>query len=156
MSDEKQCCAPFNPEPWRGREMSFEHKIFLKDHVVSFLHMPLNMGSRMTKCMALLEAAGSTPSEHFMLTDEKSPWGADLYIEATKEVPGATMAKINGRFLTQVFDGPYRELPRFIAEMQKFVTEKGHVAKRLLFYYTTCPKCAVKYGHNYVVICAEI
>ncbi|MGE5758418.1 MAG: hydrolase [Sideroxydans sp.] len=28
--------------------------------------------------------------------------------------------------------------------------------RKLYFYYTTCPKCAKKYGKNYVVILAEV
>ena len=34
--------------------------------------------------------------------------------------------------------------------------KKGKVAKQLLFYYTTCPKCAKAYGKNYVVLFAQV
>jgi len=40
------CCEPFDPEPRQEKEITWKDKIFVKDHVTSFLHIPLNMGSR--------------------------------------------------------------------------------------------------------------
>jgi hypothetical protein len=37
------CCEPFNPEPWEDKEIKWENKMFIKDHVTSFLHIPLDM-----------------------------------------------------------------------------------------------------------------
>jgi hypothetical protein len=36
------------------------------------------------------------------------------------------------------------------------VASRGKQLQQLYFYYTTCPKCARKYGKNYVVILARI
>ncbi len=44
----------------------------------------------------------------------------------------------------------------WIDQMGAFVKEKGKDARKLYFYYTTCPRCAKKYGKNYVVILAEV
>ena len=40
--------------------------------------------------------------------------------------------------------------------MTRYVTQQGKQAKKCYFYYTTCPKCAKVYGHNYVVVFAEV
>jgi hypothetical protein len=40
--------------------------------------------------------------------------------------------------------------------MQAYVSEQGKTPKKMYFYYTTCPKCAKKYGKNYVVLLAQI
>ena len=40
--------------------------------------------------------------------------------------------------------------------MKSFVKGKGKPPQKLYFNYTTCPKCAKKYGKNYVVILAKI
>jgi len=37
-----------------------------------------------------------------------------------------------------------------------FVKRKGKVLQRMFFFYTTCPKCAKKWGKNYVVILAQV
>jgi hypothetical protein len=91
-----------------------------------------------------------------MLSDELSPWGADLYIEVKKLVPGANMAEISGTFLTKVFEGPFRDAPRWVEDMKRYVEAKKRTLERLYFGYTTCPKCAKAYGKNYVVMFAKV
>ena len=91
-----------------------------------------------------------------MLADEKSLWGADIYIEVAKEVPGAQMAKISGSFLAKVFEGPYQNAGKWAEEMKKYVESKNKKSDKLYFFYTTCPKCAKAYGKNYVVLFAKM
>jgi len=91
-----------------------------------------------------------------MLTDEKSLWGADLYIDVAKEVPGAQMAMLSGTYLTKVFEGPYKNAGKWAKEMEVYVKSKGRELKKLYFSYTTCPNCARAYGKNYVVLFAQI
>jgi len=112
------CCDPFNPDPWQEKEIVWRDKIFVKDHITSFLHMPLNFGQKVVKNMKLIEKAGAKSSHQLMLTDEKSLWGADIYIDVLKEVPGAQMATLSGTFLTKVFEGPYQNVGKWAVEMQ--------------------------------------
>ena len=77
-------------------------------------------------------------------------------METARDVPGAEMASIPGTFLAQAYEGPYRNIPKWIADMKNRVADKGKTLKRLLFFYTTCPKCARKYGKNYVVLFAQV
>ncbi|MFA5413661.1 MAG: hydrolase [Patescibacteria group bacterium] len=149
------CCEPFNPEPWQEKEIKWENKLFVKDHVTSFLHIPLNMGKKIVKNMALIEKAGAK-GEQLMLTDEKSLWGSDIYIDATREVPGTKMATLSGIFLTKVFEGPYQNAGKWAKEMVEYVKSKNKILKKIYFSYTTCPACAKAYGKNYVVLFAEI
>lgn len=150
------CCEPFNPEPWQNKKIVWKNKIFVKDHITSFLHIPLNMGNKIIKNMALIEKAGAKSLHQLMLFDEKSLWGSDIYIDVAKEVQGAQMAKISGTFLTKVFEGPYKNAGKWANEMQGYVKSKGKEIKKLYFSYTTCPKCAKVYGKNYVVLFAQI
>lgn len=153
---EEKCCDRFNPEPWDEKTHEWKDKLFVKDHVTSFLHIPLNMGGKIVKNMALIEKAGAKESYQLMLTDEKSSWGSDIYIAVSKNVPGAEMAKISGTFMTKVFDGPYQMVGKWAKETQVYVKSKGRQIKKMYFSYTTCPKCAKKFGHNYVVVVAQI
>jgi hypothetical protein len=153
------CCDPFNPEPWQEKEITWQNKIFVKDHITSFLHIPLNMGSKVVKNMALIEKADAKAPVQMMLTDEKSLWGADLYIDVNPPaggVPGAQMATLSGTFLTKVFEGPYKDVGKWAVEMKQYVEGKGKELKKLYFSYTTCPKCAKAYGKNYVVLFAQV
>ncbi|MFA6593896.1 MAG: hydrolase [Candidatus Buchananbacteria bacterium] len=150
------CCEPFNPEPWQDKEITWQNKIFVKDHITSFCHIPLNMGKKIVKNLGLIEKAGAQAPQQLMLTDEKSLWGADIYIDVSKDVPGAEMADLSGTFLTKVFEGPYQNAGKWAQEMKEYVENKGQKIKKLYFSYTTCPKCAKAYGKNYVVLLAQI
>ena len=150
------CCEPFNPEPWQDKEIVWKEKGFVKDHVTSLFHIPLNMGKKIVKNMDLIEKARAKALYQLMLTDEKSLWGADIYIDVSKEVPGAEMATISGAFLTKVFEGPYQNAGKWAKEMEEYVKSKGKRLEKLYFSYTTCPKCAKAYGKNYVVLFAQI
>lgn len=156
MGQEEVCCQKFDPSPWQEKEIIWKDKIFVKDHVSSFFHIPLNMGKVIVKNLALIDKADAKSPYQLMLTDEKSLWGADLYIDVAKDVPGAEMAKLSGTFLTKVYDGPYQDAGKWAQDMSKYVKTKDKVLKKLYFSYTTCPKCAKKHGHNYVVLFAQI
>lgn len=149
------CCAPFDPEPWDGKEVAWDQKLFLKDHVKSVFHMPINMNKVMTRNMTKIENADAK-GEQLMLSDEKSMWGSDIYIAVSKEVPDAEMTTLSGTFLTKVYEGPYKEMYRWSEDMKKYVESKGKEIKKMYFCYTTCPACAKAYGKNYVILFAQI
>jgi hypothetical protein len=150
------CCPPFDPEPWEGRELHWQDKLFLKDHVRSLSHVPLNMGRRMVKDVGLIEAAQAEPPQPFMLSEDVSPWRSDLYIEVTKPVPGAEMTTLSGTYLTKVFEGPYREMGTWAERLEDYVEAQGHLAEKLYFAYVMCPSCAKAYGKNYVLGVAKL
>ncbi|MFZ3167738.1 MAG: hydrolase [Candidatus Methanoperedens sp.] len=153
---ETGCCPRFDSKPWEDKEIKFQDKLFLKDHVRSFLHIPLNFDKIMVKNMEKIQAANALSPEPLLLSDEKSMWGSDVYIAVSKEVPGAQMEKISGTFLSKVFEGPYKNMGKWAKEMQEFVKSKGKDLKKMYFFYTTCPKCAKYYGKNYTVILAHV
>lgn len=155
-ADPDECCPKFDPEPWDGRELRWQNKRFVKDHVTSILRIPLNFGGVMKRTMAQIEATGTVSTTSLVLSDENSLWGSDVFVEVTGDVPGADMATISGTFLSKVFEGPYGSMRKWIEEMKAFVESQGKSPQKLYFYYTTCPKCAKKYGKNYVVILAQV
>jgi hypothetical protein len=155
-NNETGCCPRFNPQPWDEKEITFNDKLFVKDHVTSFLHIPLNFGKVMIRSMNKIQKAGAVATEQIVLSDEKSLWGSDVYIAVTKDVPDAEMAKISGTFLCKVFEGHFKDMHKWIEQMKGFVSSKAKQMKHMFFFYTTCPKCAKVYGKNYVVIMAQV
>ena len=155
-NSETGCCPKFNPEPWDEKEITFKDKLFIKDHVTSFFHIPLNFGKVMVRNMEKIKTADALEPEPVLLSDEKSLWGADIYIAVSKDVPEAEMVKISGTFLTKVFEGPYKDIRKWVEEMKAWLESKAAKMKKMYFFYTTCPKCAKYYGKNYVVILAQV
>ena len=155
-NSETGCCPRFNPEPWDEKEVTFKDRLFVKDHVTSFFHIPLNFGKVMVRNLEKIQAADALEPEPIMLSDEKSLWGSDIYIAVSRDVPGAETVKISGTFLTKVFEGPYKDIRQWIQEMKAWLESKAANVKKMYFFYTTCPKCAKYYGKNYVVILAQV
>jgi len=151
-----RCCAPFDPEPWQDRELVWNDKPFVKEHVHSVLHVPLDMARVVRRTEARVAAVHARAPDELRLADETSPWGADLYFEVTRPVPGAEMANFSGTFVTRVCEGPFREAPRWAREFEAELSRHGRKVSKLYFHYTTCPKCAKAYGKNYVVLFARI
>ena len=155
-NSETGCCPKFNPEPWDEKEVTFKDRLFVKDHVRSFFHIPLNFGKVMVRNMEKIQQAGALAPEPLMLSDEKSLWGSDIYIAVTKDIPDSQMIRISGTFLTKVFEGPYKNAGKWAQEMTAYVKTKAKEIRKMYFFYTTCPKCAEFYGKNYTVILAQV
>ncbi len=151
-----ECCPRFEPGSWDEKELNWQDRRFVKDRLRSFLHIPLNFGAVMKRNMRKIEMAGAKADEQIVLSDENSLWGADVYIGVSREVPEAENVTISGTFLSKVFEGPYQQVRTWIGQMKTFAASQGKAIRKLYCYYTTCPRCAKKYGKNYVVILAQV
>jgi hypothetical protein len=145
------CCTLIDPKEWDQQTFTFKDKLFAKASVRSFMHMPLNMGSVMTKTQAAIDAANARVDDFLVLSDEVSSWRSDQYFAVGGEVPGLEMAKLSGTYLTKVFNGPFLEAAQWYTQLQDYARSKGKEPKKTYFFYTLCPKCAKAYGKNYVV-----
>jgi len=154
------CCPKFDPEPWDEKTHNWKDKLFIKDSIRQFLHMPRpsSIQKSIGGMWQIAQDAKAAPEikDFLLLATDPSPWKSELYMAVTKEIPGAENVKFSGTFLSKVFDGPYNAVPKWIKEMEKFVSSKGKKTKKHFIYFTTCPKCAKLYGHNYAVAFTEV
>ncbi|MGD8912625.1 MAG: hypothetical protein PVI97_17100 [Candidatus Thiodiazotropha sp.] len=151
------CCPRFRPEGWDGQDLHFVDKLFVKAKTRSFFHIPLNMGTVYPKTSDAIEAAGAFDMEQLIvLSHDTSAWRAEHLFSVTKDVPGQEMVRITGDFMTKLFEGPYKNTPKWQKELKTFVQSQGKQVKKTYFFYTTCPKCAKYYGKNYVIGVAEV
>lgn len=155
-NSETGCCARLDVARWDEQEVAWRDKPFLRDHIRAFLHIPLNYGSVITRDNAVIEEAEAYPDEPLSLTDEVSPWGSEIYLAVDRDVPGATIEKLSGTFLTKVFEGPYRDIGKWTSAMEEYVRGRGREVEKMYFYYGTCPRCAKHFGRNHVVLFAQI
>jgi hypothetical protein len=150
------CCPPFDPEPWQDAEITWDKKKFLKDEVPCVVYVPITMSKHMAADREKIAAAGATSKDSLVVSDALSPWRMELLLSVDKDIPGSEMAEVSGTFLTHVFDGPYRDMPRWEHHMRMLAGARALPIEKLYFAYTTCPKCAEKYGHNYVIGLAKV
>ena len=153
---EFDCCPPFDPAPWDETRITWEDKKFIKDHVLTLFYMPMNFGQVMKRLDKTLKETGANMPDYLCLSDHTSKWNMDLYLAVDKEVPGAENVKLSGKFFSKVYEGPFKDTGKWCKDFEALAETKGIKIKKLYMWYTTCPKCAKKYGKNYVVILGEV
>ena len=156
MDKENCCCPKFNPEPWDDKQIIWQDRKFLMDRVRSVFHIPLNFGPVMKRMMEKIEASNVKCQDMIVLADEDSLWGTNVFVDVSGDVKDGDMVTISGTFLSKVFEGPYKDMGKWIKQMDQYVRSKGKESIMQYYYYTTCPKCAKKYGKNYVVLLSKI
>jgi hypothetical protein len=151
-----ECCPPFDPTNWDDKIVEWKNKLFLKDNVFCLFYMPVNFGGVMKRVNEKLTNAGATMSDNLGLSDHTSKWNMDLYIAVDKEVAGAQNTTLTGKFYSKVYEGPFRDTGKWMKDYDSLAESKGLKIKKYFMWYTTCPKCAKKYGKNYVVVIGQV
>ncbi|MDD5096304.1 MAG: hypothetical protein PHY95_02200 [Candidatus ainarchaeum sp.] len=154
--EETECCPKFDPKPWDGKVFEWKNKRFVKDRVFTFFHIPLNFGGVITKLNRKVEGAGAKIPDWLCLSDDTSLFNMDIYLAVDKEVPGAENVSLSGKFLSKAYEGPYQDTGKWCEDFKKYAKSRGFEIVKWYMWYTTCPKCAKKYGKNYVVIMCEV
>jgi len=156
-TSETGCCPKFNPAPWDDKIIEWDNRKFIKDKVCTLFYMPMNFGPVIKRMMGKAEKAGVGLSPDWLgLSDHTSRWNMDLYLAVDKEVPGAENITLSGKYFSKVYEGKFCETGKWCEDFQTCAKGKGLTIKKMYMWYTTCPKCAKKYGKNYVVIIANI
>ena len=176
-----ECCPPFDPSNYCDNNgnchklITWKNKPFVKDGTRCLLHMPLGFERAVKRAFKKINDAnaGLPNNDVMILSDCSSPWFSNIFVSVAKEeVAGAEVETITGTFLAKAFEGAYSNIRYWIKEMHELVPqvtktlnmednatmmEKLEVDKlKFYLYYPTCPKCAEKYGKNYVVIFAKL
>ncbi len=150
------CCPPFDPALWNDKILTWENKKFIKDRVFSILYMPVNYGQVMRRLNLKVSNAGANVQDWLCLSDHTSLWNIDQYLAVDEEIPGAENITMSGKFYCKIYEGPYSDTGKWSKDFASTVKAKGFSPNKLLMWYTTCPKCAKKYGKNYVAILSRI
>jgi hypothetical protein len=156
----EECCPEFDPKPWHDKTHEWQDKLFIRKSIPQIFHIPLPgfYGRAVGKLWKQAADAKAAPDlkDFLMLAYDPSPWKSELYVMVNKEVAGAENVRLSGTYVSKVFDGPFNHVPQYIKEMDIYLSGKDKFARKYYFYFTTCPKCARKYGHNYMVAFAEL
>jgi len=158
---EKECCPKFNPKKWDGKTFVWKSKKFIMESIPTFFHIPFPpmIGSKITKMMNLIDLAkkiSSKKDEVLVLFRDPSAFKSEIYISVTGKVSDANNVSISGTFIGKVFAGGYNEIPGFIKQMNEYLAKKGKKSKDYYVHYAYCPKCAKKYGNNYMILFAKV
>ncbi|MGE0077609.1 MAG: hydrolase [Bacteroidales bacterium] len=150
------CCPPFDPTNWDDTMLEWSNKPFVKDKVFTIFYMPVGFGKTMMRLDEKVRAANASIPDFLCLSDHTSKWNMDLYLAVDKEIPNAENTKLSGKFFSKVYEGSFSNIAKWSEDFKTRFTEKGLTIKKWYMWYTTCPKCAKKYGKNYVVIIGQV
>jgi len=153
---EEECCPRFNPKPWDNKTFKWNHKKFVKGKVFTLFYMPLNFGGVITRLMKKIESSGANCTNWLSLSDHTSKWNMDLYLAVNKKVKDVENVSITGKFLSKVYEGSFKDTGKWCQDFERYAKSKKLKIAKQFMWYTTCPKCAKKYGKNYVVIIGKI
>lgn len=154
--DETICCPKFDPAPWNDKVFEWDNKKFIKDKVCTFFYMPLNFGAAIKRLDSKVTKANATMPDWLCLSDHTSKWNMDVYLAVDKDIPEAENKTLNGKYFSKVYEGPFKDTGKWGKDFDEAVKSKGLKVNKLYMWYTTCPKCAKKYGKNYVVFVGQV
>lgn len=155
MTDE-ECCPKFDPKPWDGKVFEWKDKKFVKDNVFTLFFMPINFGSVIKRITEKVEKANAKMPDSLCLSDHTSKFNMNLYLAVDKEIPNAQNITLSRKFLSKVYEGPFEDTGKWCEDFKEYSKKKKLEIKKWYMWYTTCPKCAKKYGKNYVAVIAEV
>ena len=150
------CCPEINPDDWHDKQFSWTDKHFVKDRVCTFLYMPLNFGKVMTRLMTKVEKIKASIPDYLCLSEHTSKWNMNLYLAVDQKFTDADNVTISGKFYARAYEGPFKDTGKWSKDYETVTKEKGLAIKKMYMWYTTCPKCAKKYGKNPVVIFGQV
>lgn len=150
------CCPKFEPELWHDKFIEWKNKPFLKDKICTFFYIPLNFGSVMRRLDKKVRNAGGTMPDNLCLNYHTSKWNMDVYLAVDKAIADADMENLNGKFYSRVYEGSFSDTGNWHKDFEKIAKEKNITTEKIYMWYTTCPKCAKKYGKNYVAFVAKV
>jgi hypothetical protein len=150
------CCPEFDPKLWDDKVFEWDKKLFIRDKVCTFFYMPMNFGQVMTRLDKKVRNATANIPDGLCLSYHTSKWKMDVLLAVDKEIPGMENTTISGKFYSKAYEGPFRDTGKWCKDYENIAKSKGFVIKKMFMWYTTCPRCAKKYGKNYVAIISEI
>jgi hypothetical protein len=153
--DKDTCCPKFDPAPWDDKTFEWKDKKFVKDKVFAVFNIPLNFGAVMKRLDKMTRQAGAAVPDSMCLSDHTSKWKMDVYVAVDKDVPGAANVTLSGKFLSKVYEGPFKDTGKWCADFAALARSRDLKIEKQYMWYTTCPKCAKKYGKNYVAVVAR-
>ncbi|MFH1052533.1 MAG: hydrolase [bacterium] len=156
MSEHAECCPKFEPEPWDDKVFEWDNKKFIKEKVFTLFYMPMNFGNVMKRLDKSIRNAGATMPDYLCLSDHTSKWNMDIYLAVDGEIDGANNVALSGKYFSKVYEGPFKDTGKWCKDYEAVAKTKGLTIKKWYMWYTTCPKCAKKYGKNYVVVVGEV
>ena len=131
--NKEECCPKFDPKPWDGRILEWKNKKFIKDKVFTIFYISINFGSVMGRLDEKVRKAGATIQDGLGISDHTSKWNMDIYLAADKEIPDAENITLSGKFLSKVYEGPFKDTGKWCKDFGDYAKSKKTKYKKMVY-----------------------
>lgn len=80
----------------------------------------------------------------------------DVLAATDKPVQGDAATTLTGTYFAKAYEGSFKHTREWHEDFARRLAEQGALSVPVYSWYTTCPKCAKKYGKNYVVLFGRV
>lgn len=135
--------------------------MFIKEIIPTLFHVPFPpmIGQKITKMFnhaEKLNAYLDNKEDTLILFADPSAFKSEIYLTVKNHIDNENNVTLSGTFISKVFDGGYNNIPKYIKQIEQYLNTINKKAKKYYIHYAYCPKCAKKFGHNYMIFFAEI
>ena len=131
--NKEECCPKFDPKPWDGRILEWKNKKFIKDKVFTIFYISINFGSVMGRLDEKVRKAGATIQDGLGISDHTSKWNMDIYLAVDKESPDAENITLSGKFLSKVYEGPFKDTGKWCKDFGDYAKSKKTKYKKMVY-----------------------
>ncbi len=155
-----ECCPKFNTRKWDKKTFIWKNKKFIKESIPTLFHIPFPpmIGKKIVKMMSLAEKAkkiSSKKDEVLILFRDPGAFKSEIYFSVTGKVPEANNTNISGTFISKTYSGGFNAVPKFVKDMNNYLGKRV-ASKDYYIHYAYCPKCAKKFGDNWMILFAKV
>ena len=77
-------------------------------------------GAVISGLMKEMEKAGIESKDMMCLSDHTSKWNMDIYVSVDEKVEGAENVVLNGKFLSKVYEGNFKNTDKWCEDYKKY------------------------------------
>ncbi len=149
IEDEDNCCTKINPSHWDRKLFDFSNLNFVRIKSSLIFHVPYRLHKVIKEVKTIIK---HQESKYLVLTQNASMFSSTHFMHVKSQNRMYKHHRIKGVFRAYVFEGEYKNIPKWKQSIKKEWAMKGLSIKEQFVYFTSCPNCAQKLGYNYVVI----
>ena len=140
----------FNAALWDENIFEWKRKNLSKTRYLQFF-TPEIFGSVLKKPDKQIRNKNAVIPDNTGISDHTLKLNMDIYIAVDKEIPGGQNTTMSGTFVSK-FTKDHPVIPKSGTKISLRVAKLRDIkTDKIFMWFTTCPKCAKKYGKNYVV-----
>jgi effector-binding domain-containing protein len=156
----EKCCPKIKKKDWDFKKHDWKNTAFYTKGFFQIFHMPLNIGSAISKGFKELENKGYKMKSPYIILQEETGFlkGRVLFKldKKPKEKDSNLIVLKKATLYSKYYKGEFRGLSKAFKELMKFLEKKKLEPKQFFTWTVDCPECWKERGGPTNVIFARV